>query len=124
MIVHGTARGKILVPSLVGTPPPSARKRPQADVPYGRIAAGRHHSTADPRRRGLIPVLGALIAAGMAGIALIFSGAAVPELTGFGSRAGLIDFISNPAHERFYGDRNDRMPASGTKGSCGHGRTV
>jgi ubiquinol-cytochrome c reductase cytochrome b subunit len=35
-----------------------------------------------------------------------------PELTGYGSRQWLIDFISNPMHERFYGDdRNDRMPA-------------
>ncbi|MBI4328103.1 MAG: cytochrome b N-terminal domain-containing protein, partial [Chloroflexi bacterium] len=36
-----------------------------------------------------------------------------PDLTGYGSRAWLIDFISNPAHERFYGKRNDRMPAFG-----------
>lgn len=34
-----------------------------------------------------------------------------PELTGYGSRAWLIDFLSNPAAEKFYGDRNDRMPA-------------
>ncbi|HUL51528.1 MAG TPA: cytochrome b N-terminal domain-containing protein [Candidatus Nitrosotalea sp.] len=33
-----------------------------------------------------------------------------PELTGYGSRQWLIDFISNPAHTRFYGKRNDRMP--------------
>ena len=36
-----------------------------------------------------------------------------PDLTGYGSRQWLIDFISNPAHERFYGKRNDRMPAFG-----------
>jgi ubiquinol-cytochrome c reductase cytochrome b subunit len=34
-----------------------------------------------------------------------------PELTGYGSRDWLLRFISNPAHERFYGKRNDRMPA-------------
>ena len=34
-----------------------------------------------------------------------------PELTGYGSRQWLVDFIGNPAHERFYGSRNDRMPA-------------
>jgi len=35
-----------------------------------------------------------------------------PDLTGYGSRQWLTDFISNPAHERFYGvDGNDRMPA-------------
>jgi ubiquinol-cytochrome c reductase cytochrome b subunit len=36
-----------------------------------------------------------------------------PDLTGYGSRDWLIGFISNPAHERFYGKRNDRMPAFG-----------
>ncbi|MEX0793171.1 MAG: cytochrome b N-terminal domain-containing protein [Pirellulaceae bacterium] len=34
-----------------------------------------------------------------------------PQLTGYGSRQWLIDFISNPADPRFYGDNNDRMPA-------------
>jgi ubiquinol-cytochrome c reductase cytochrome b subunit len=34
-----------------------------------------------------------------------------PDLTGYMSRQWLIDFISNPADERFYGERNDRMPA-------------
>lgn len=34
-----------------------------------------------------------------------------PDLTGYGSREWLVAFIGNPAHERFYGDRNDRMPA-------------
>jgi ubiquinol-cytochrome c reductase cytochrome b subunit len=33
-----------------------------------------------------------------------------PELTGYGSRAWLIEFVSDPAHVRFYGRRNDRMP--------------
>jgi ubiquinol-cytochrome c reductase cytochrome b subunit len=36
-----------------------------------------------------------------------------PDLTDFGSREWLVDFISNPAHERFYGKRNDRMPKFG-----------
>ena len=36
-----------------------------------------------------------------------------PELTGYGSRAWLISFISDPSHERFYGERNDRMPKFG-----------
>jgi ubiquinol-cytochrome c reductase cytochrome b subunit len=39
--------------------------------------------------------------------------ATAPDLTGFGSRDWLIDFISDPAHARFYGKRNDRMPAFG-----------
>jgi len=39
--------------------------------------------------------------------------ATAPDLTGFGSRDWLVDFISNPAHTRFYGKRNDRMPAFG-----------
>ena len=34
-----------------------------------------------------------------------------PDLTGYGSREWLIAFLSNPAHERFYGEANDRMPA-------------
>ena len=36
-----------------------------------------------------------------------------PDLTGYGSREWLIGFITNPAHERFYGKRNDRMPKFG-----------
>jgi ubiquinol-cytochrome c reductase cytochrome b subunit len=35
---------------------------------------------------------------------------AAPDLTGYLSRDWLIDFISNPADERFYSDNNDRMP--------------
>ena len=34
-----------------------------------------------------------------------------PEFTGYGSTQWMKDFIKNPAHERFYGKRNDRMPA-------------
>jgi ubiquinol-cytochrome c reductase cytochrome b/c1 subunit len=34
-----------------------------------------------------------------------------PDLTGYASREWLTAFLSNPAAERFYGDRNDRMPA-------------
>ncbi|MCG8450457.1 MAG: cytochrome b N-terminal domain-containing protein [Pirellulales bacterium] len=34
-----------------------------------------------------------------------------PILDGYMSRAWLMDFIRNPAEERFYGDVNDRMPA-------------
>ena len=33
-----------------------------------------------------------------------------PDLAGWGSREWLIGMISNPAHERFYGDKNERMP--------------
>jgi len=34
-----------------------------------------------------------------------------PDLTGYMSRQWLLDFIRNPAAERFYGENNDRMPA-------------
>lgn len=34
-----------------------------------------------------------------------------PNLYGYMSREWLVEFISNPAAERFYGDKNDRMPA-------------
>ena len=36
-----------------------------------------------------------------------------PDLTGWASREWLVDFISNAKHARFYGKRNDRMPAFG-----------
>jgi ubiquinol-cytochrome c reductase cytochrome b subunit len=36
---------------------------------------------------------------------------AAPDLTGYGSREWLTAFLSNPADERFYGEKNDRMPA-------------
>ena len=39
------------------------------------------------------------------------------DLTGWGSRQWIIDFINNPGHKRFYGKRNDRMPAFGDKGT-------
>src|SRR5262249_8421846 len=39
--------------------------------------------------------------------------ASAPDLTGYGSREWLIRFISNPAHESLYGERNDRMPKFG-----------
>jgi ubiquinol-cytochrome c reductase cytochrome b subunit len=34
-----------------------------------------------------------------------------PDLTGYGSEKWLVEFISNPDHERFYESSNDRMPA-------------
>jgi len=34
-----------------------------------------------------------------------------PDLTGYGSRQWLFGIIKDPTHERFYGNRNDRMPA-------------
>ena len=34
-----------------------------------------------------------------------------PDLTGYGSREWTIGIINDPAHPRFYGDDNDRMPA-------------
>jgi len=37
--------------------------------------------------------------------------ASAPDLTGYCSREWLLGIISNPKHERFYGKRNDRMPA-------------
>ena len=40
-------------------------------------------------------------------------GSGGPDLTGYGSREWLIEFIADPAHPRFYGRRNDRMPSYG-----------
>lgn len=42
--------------------------------------------------------------------------ATAPDLTGYGSREWLLGFISDPAHGRFYGKRNDRMPSFGKDG--------
>ncbi len=39
-----------------------------------------------------------------------------PDLTGYGSRDWLIGIIRDPAHERFYPDTNDRMPAFAPEG--------
>lgn len=39
-----------------------------------------------------------------------------PDLNGWASRQWIIDLLHNPAHERFYGKNNDRMPAYGEKG--------
>ncbi|MGZ8920824.1 MAG: c-type cytochrome, partial [Limisphaerales bacterium] len=39
--------------------------------------------------------------------------ATAPDLTGYGSTEWLTAIIKDPAHERFYGKRNDRMPAFG-----------
>lgn len=42
--------------------------------------------------------------------------ATAPDLTGWGSHEWLVALIQNPAHERFYGKRNDRMPVFGSEG--------
>lgn len=39
--------------------------------------------------------------------------ATAPDLTGYASREWLISFIGNPKQDKFYGDRDDRMPAFG-----------
>jgi ubiquinol-cytochrome c reductase cytochrome b subunit len=39
-----------------------------------------------------------------------------PDFTGYGSAQWLKEFIKNPAHDRFYGKRNDRMPSFGDSG--------
>ena len=39
-----------------------------------------------------------------------------PDLTGYGSREWLVEMIQNPGHEKFYGEKNDRMPSFGAEG--------
>jgi ubiquinol-cytochrome c reductase cytochrome b subunit len=39
-----------------------------------------------------------------------------PDLTGYGSKAWITEFLTNPAHERFYPSSNDRMPAFAVAG--------
>ena len=41
------------------------------------------------------------------------AGATAPDLTGYGSRDWLVSFLDDPAHPRFYGKDNDRMPSFG-----------
>ncbi len=36
-----------------------------------------------------------------------------PDLTGYASSAWLTEFLQDPGHDRFYGKKNDRMPAFG-----------
>ena len=36
-----------------------------------------------------------------------------PDLTGYGSREWMLGIIHDPSHDRFYGSKNDRMPAFG-----------
>jgi len=36
-----------------------------------------------------------------------------PDLTGYGTREWLLAFLEDPSHDRFYGSKNDRMPAFG-----------
>lgn len=43
-------------------------------------------------------------------------GDSAPDLTGYASREWTMDFIKNPEHPRFYGEKNDRMPLFGEKG--------
>jgi ubiquinol-cytochrome c reductase cytochrome b subunit len=42
-----------------------------------------------------------------------------PDLNGYASRDWLIGMISNPTHERFYGENNDRMPVFGMDPASG-----
>lgn len=39
--------------------------------------------------------------------------ATAPDLTGYGSREWLVGIMTDPKHARFYGRKNDRMPAFG-----------
>ena len=39
--------------------------------------------------------------------------ASAPDLTGYGSTEWLTAIIADPAHGRFYGSKNDRMPSFG-----------
>lgn len=41
------------------------------------------------------------------------TGPTAPDLTGYGSKAWIAGIIADPAHPRFYGEGNDRMPSYG-----------
>jgi ubiquinol-cytochrome c reductase cytochrome b subunit len=73
-----------------------------AATPADRIARGRELVASDER-------CGSCHRFGDNGTDL---GAAC-DLTGWGSREWLVGIITDPTHERFYGDTNDRMPSYG-----------
>jgi len=43
-----------------------------------------------------------------------------PDLTGYGSREWMLGIIHDPSHDRFYGSKNDGMPAFGADGQLTH----
>jgi ubiquinol-cytochrome c reductase cytochrome b subunit len=47
-----------------------------------------------------------------------------PDLTGYGSREWLEAIVRNPGDDRFYGDRNDRMPAFAPRSLAGDHRLL
>jgi ubiquinol-cytochrome c reductase cytochrome b subunit len=47
----------------------------------------------------------------------IASEGTAPDLSGYGSRLWLTGILNNPAHEKYYGPNNDRMPAFGEQRS-------
>ncbi len=42
--------------------------------------------------------------------------ASAPNLTGYGSKEWLVQMVANPSHTKFYGEKNDRMPAFASEG--------
>ena len=78
---------------------PSQRESDQASVDVGDIEEGiriavEDFGCTDCHRLGENGELGA-----------------APDLTGFGSKQWLVEIISDPEHDRFYPETNDRMPA-------------
>jgi ubiquinol-cytochrome c reductase cytochrome b subunit len=91
----------------------------EADIPYNREAYAKDKRVQDAVIRGKELITGGLAELVPSGMSCVdchkFHDAGelgmAPDLTGYMSREWMVDFIKNPAADRFYGDRNDRMPA-------------
>ena len=85
--------------------------------PFGRGAACRRSGDMDARDAEKIKLGRAAIdtfgctAAGCHKFRGQGNSGSGPDLTGYGSRSWLAGMIRNPADRRFYGSKNDRMPA-------------
>ena len=80
-----------------------------------KAQAGQDQADAEIIAQGRALITGALACTECHSFGKPDPDATAPDLTGYGSRAWLIRFISNPGHADFYGKRNDRMPAFADK---------
>ena len=80
----------------------------EAGLPHERDLDARDAKQIDAGRRAMIDAFSCTDCHKFRGKGKLGNG---PELTGYGSRSWLVGIISDPAHQRFYGSKNDRMPA-------------
>ncbi len=85
----------------------------EAGLPHERDLDARDAKQIDAGRRAMIDAFSCTDCHKFRGKGKLGNG---PELTGYGSRSWLVGIISDPAHQRFYGSKNDRMPAYAATG--------